>query len=121
MISSLVRALIAALKARPELALGKVALRASGDSGFSPTSAGSRFPAPFAFSDTTGSQGSLACESGGAMATTNKVKGWTGVLMTEDSSSHWPSKRRHVNSETSPRARPVPKLSPFEIGHKSTA
>ena len=23
------------------------------------------------------------------MATTNKVKGWTGVLMTEDSSSHW--------------------------------
>ncbi len=23
-----------------------------------------------------------------AMATTNKVKGWTGVLMTEDSSSH---------------------------------
>ncbi len=27
-----------------------------------------------------------------AMATTNKVKGWTGVLMTEDSSSHWPIK-----------------------------
>ena len=23
------------------------------------------------------------------MATTNKVKGWTGVLMTGDSSSHW--------------------------------
>ena len=28
------------------------------------------------------------------MATTNKVKGWTGVLMIEDSSSHWPTKRR---------------------------
>ena len=26
------------------------------------------------------------------MATTNKVKGWTGVLMTEDSNSHWPIK-----------------------------
>ena len=38
------------------------------------------------------------------MATTNKVKGWTGVLMTEDSSSHWPIKRRHVYSETSRRA-----------------
>ena len=37
------------------------------------------------------------------MATTNKVKGWTGVLMTEDSSSHWPIKRRHVYSETSRR------------------
>ena len=35
------------------------------------------------------------------MATTNKVKGWTGVLMTEDSSFHWPTKRRHVYSETS--------------------
>ena len=43
------RALIAALKARPELALGKVALRASGDSGFSPTSAGSRFRLPSRF------------------------------------------------------------------------
>ena len=30
------------------------------------------------------------------MATTNKVKGWTGVLMTEDSSSHWPTKCRHL-------------------------
>ncbi len=38
------------------------------------------------------------------MATTNKVKGWSGVLMTEDSSSHWPTKRRHVYSETSRRA-----------------
>ena len=38
------------------------------------------------------------------MAPTNNVKGWTGVLMTEDSSSHWPIKRRHVYSETSPRA-----------------
>ena len=38
------------------------------------------------------------------MATTNKVKGWTGVLMTEDSSSHWPTKRRHVYYETSGRA-----------------
>ena len=38
------------------------------------------------------------------MATTNKVKGWTGVLMTEDSSFHWPAKRRHVYSETSRRA-----------------
>ena len=38
------------------------------------------------------------------MATTNKVKGWTGVLMTEDSSSHWPIKRRYVYSETSRRA-----------------
>ena len=38
------------------------------------------------------------------MATTNKVKGWTGVLMTEDSSSHWPTKRRHVYYETSRRA-----------------
>ena len=37
------------------------------------------------------------------MGTTNKVKGWTGVLMTEDSSSHWPIKHRHVYSETSPR------------------
>ncbi len=37
------------------------------------------------------------------MATTNKVKGWTGVLMTEDSSAHWPIKRRHVYSETSRR------------------
>ena len=37
------------------------------------------------------------------MATTNKVKGWTGVLMTEDSSSHWPTKRRHVYYETSRR------------------
>ena len=35
------------------------------------------------------------------MATTNKVKGWSGVLMTEDSSFHWPIKRRHVYSETS--------------------
>ena len=39
-----------------------------------------------------------------AMATTNKVKGWTGVLMTEDSSSHWTIKRRYVYSETSRRA-----------------
>ena len=38
------------------------------------------------------------------MATTNKVKGWTGVLMTEDSSSHWTIKRRYVYSETSRRA-----------------
>ena len=38
------------------------------------------------------------------MATTNKVKGWTDVLMTEDSSSHWPIKRRYVYSETSRRA-----------------
>ena len=38
------------------------------------------------------------------MATTNKVKGWTGVLMIEDSSSHWPTKRRHVYYETSRRA-----------------
>ena len=38
------------------------------------------------------------------MATTNKVKGWTGVLMTEDSSSHWPIKRRYVYYETSRRA-----------------
>ena len=49
MISSFVRALIAALKARLELALGKVALRASGDSGFSPTSAGSGFRLPSRF------------------------------------------------------------------------
>ena len=26
------------------------------------------------------------------MATINHVKGWTGVLMTEDSSFHWPTK-----------------------------
>ena len=45
------------------------------------------------------------------MATTNKVKGWTGVLMTEDSSSHWPTKRRHVYYETSRRGEPV--LSSF--------
>ena len=38
------------------------------------------------------------------MATTNNVKGWTGVLMTEDSSFHWRIKRRHVYSETSRRA-----------------
>ena len=38
------------------------------------------------------------------MATTNNVKGWIGVLMTEDSSSHWPTKRRHVYYETSRRA-----------------
>ena len=38
------------------------------------------------------------------MATTNKVKGWSGVLMTEDSSSHWPIKRTYVYSETSRRA-----------------
>ena len=38
------------------------------------------------------------------MATTNKVKGWSGVFMTEDSSSHWPTKRRHVYYETSRRA-----------------
>ena len=38
------------------------------------------------------------------MATTNKVKGWIGVLMTEDSSSHWPIKRRYVYYETSRRA-----------------
>ncbi len=38
------------------------------------------------------------------MATTNKVKGWTGVLMSEDSSSHWPIKRRYDYSETSGRA-----------------
>ena len=38
------------------------------------------------------------------MATTNKVKGWTGVLMTGDSSSHWPTKRRYAYSETSRRA-----------------
>ncbi len=35
------------------------------------------------------------------MATTNSVKGWSGVLMTEDSSSHRPTKRIHVYSETS--------------------
>ena len=40
MISSFVRALISAFKARPELALESVALRTSGDSGFSPASAG---------------------------------------------------------------------------------
>ena len=45
------------------------------------------------------------------MATTNKVKGWTGVLMIEDSSSHWPTKRRHVYYETSRRGEPV--LSSF--------
>ena len=33
----------------------------------------------------------------------DEVKGWTGVLMTEDSSSHWPTKRRHVYYETSRR------------------
>ena len=33
-----------------------------------------------------------------------RFKGWTGVLMTEDSSFHWPAKRRHVYSETSRRA-----------------
>ena len=38
------------------------------------------------------------------MATTNKVKGWSGVLMTEDSSSRSPTKRRHVYYETSWRA-----------------
>ena len=38
------------------------------------------------------------------MATTNNVKGWTGVLITEDSSSHRPTKRIHVYSETSRRA-----------------
>ena len=38
------------------------------------------------------------------MATTNKVKGWIGVLMTEDSSSHRPTKRKYVYSETSRRA-----------------
>ena len=27
-----------------------------------------------------------------AMATTNKVKGWLCLLMTEDSSFHWPTK-----------------------------
>ena len=39
------------------------------------------------------------------MATTNKVKvkGWIGVLMTEDSSFLWPTKCRHVYSETSRR------------------
>ena len=67
------------------------------------------------------------------MATTNKVKGWTGVLMTEDSSSHWPTKRIHVYFETSRQpvlssfvfldttassvimmeTRPVPKLDPL--------
>ncbi len=30
------------------------------------------------------------------MATTNKVKGWIGVLMTEDSSSHWRTKPRRL-------------------------
>ena len=30
------------------------------------------------------------------MATTNNVKGWLGVLITEDSSFHWRIKRRHV-------------------------
>ena len=38
------------------------------------------------------------------MVMTNNVKGWIGVLMTEDSSSHWPIKRRYVYSETSRRA-----------------
>ena len=38
------------------------------------------------------------------MATTNKVKGWSGVFMTEDSSSHWPTKRRHVYYQTSRQA-----------------
>ena len=38
-----------------------------------------------------------------AMVMTNNVKGWIGVLMTEDSSSHWPTKRRHVYYETSRR------------------
>ena len=35
------------------------------------------------------------------MATTNSIKGWSGVLMTEDSSSYRPTKRIHVYSETS--------------------
>ena len=30
------------------------------------------------------------------MATTNYVKGWIDILMAEDSSSHWPIKRRHI-------------------------
>ena len=30
------------------------------------------------------------------MATTNHVKGHSGVLMAEDSSFHWPTKRRHL-------------------------
>ena len=30
------------------------------------------------------------------MATTNHVKGWTGILMTEDSSFHWRTKPIHV-------------------------
>ena len=30
------------------------------------------------------------------MATTNNVKGWLGVLITEDYSFHWRTKRRHV-------------------------
>ena len=38
------------------------------------------------------------------MTTTNKVKGWSGVLMTEDSSSHRPTKRIHLYSETAWRA-----------------
>ena len=38
------------------------------------------------------------------MATSNSVKGWIGILMTEDSSSHRPTKRIHVYSETSQRA-----------------
>ena len=38
------------------------------------------------------------------MVMTNNVKGWIGVLMTEDSSSHWPIKRRYVYSQTSRRA-----------------
>ena len=38
------------------------------------------------------------------MVMTNNVKGWIGVLMTEDSSSHWSIKRRYVYSETSRRA-----------------
>ena len=38
------------------------------------------------------------------MVMTNNVKGWIGVLMTEDSSSHWPIKRRYVYSKTYRRA-----------------
>ena len=38
------------------------------------------------------------------MATTNHVKGWIGVLMTENSRFHGRTKCRHLQSETARRA-----------------
>ncbi len=35
------------------------------------------------------------------MTTTNNIKGWIGVLMTEDFSFHGRTKPRHLSSETS--------------------